>query len=104
MKTVEKTVQHCWKPMEKFQIDDVMDVEDLMVGSPEEKINILRKLKPNQYVSISFIREYTKPLELYLQKLKENGLDIGRGDCEYGYRMPLPQNGNRQLIIFRRHL
>lgn len=104
MSTIENVFRHFWKPMEKFQVSEVIEGEDLVNGSSKEKIDLLKKMQPNQYVSISFIRESKKSCESYIQELSENGLDVGKGDCEYGFKMPLTPGKRRELIIFRRHL
>ena len=102
--TIEKTVQHCWKPMEEYQLKDE-NLIDWIEGYANDRIEIMKKMKPNQYMVISSqgdIKKFNTIIEL----LKEKGLDVGKGNCEYGYKMPLPQNGDeyRQLIIFRRQL
>jgi len=39
-----------------------------------------------------------------IELLRGAGLDIGKGDAEYGYRMPIPEKdaNTRELIVFRR--
>jgi hypothetical protein len=46
----------------------------------------------------------TYMFDKYINDLKSLGLDIGKGECEYGYKMPLPEKGEsrRELIIFKR--
>ena len=97
--TIEKIVEHHWKPMEEFILKD----EDLFDWTNGNKIGVLKKLKPNQYIQLGKVN--VTALNLVLDNLKEDGLNIGKGNCEYGYKMPLPQNGNkeRELIIFRRY-
>lgn len=97
--TIEKVVEHHWKPMEEFKLDN----EDILDWVEGDRIEILKKLKPNQYIKYDKIN--LDELNLILNKFRENGLNIGKGNCEYGYRMPLPQNGikERELIIFRRY-
>lgn len=43
-------------------------------------------------------------MENYIQMLRKAGLNISKGYAEYGYRMPLPKEGEtfRCLRIFRR--
>lgn len=85
--------------MEEFKLE----VEDFLDWIDGNKIEILEKLKPNQYIRYGKIN--VEKLNLILERLKEKGLDIGKGNCEYGYKMPIIQNGNkeRELIIFRRY-
>lgn len=104
MKTIERQVEHCWKPMEEYKISG-KDSFDWIEGSVNERIEIIRKMKPNQYISI-VSRGNIRIFNRIIENIKDEGLDIGKGNCEYGYRMPLPINGdtNRKLIIFRRQL
>ncbi|MFA4953597.1 MAG: hypothetical protein WC584_05215 [Candidatus Pacearchaeota archaeon] len=96
---IENIVEHHWKPMEEFRLEG----EDFLDWIEEDKIEILKKLKPNQYIRFGKIN--IKAFNLVLDKFREEGLDIGKGNCEYGYRMPIKQNRSeeRELIIFRRY-
>ena len=69
--------------------------------------NIANNLKVNQYFTaeiVSLEKFVTNYFDKYLNELRLLGLDIGKGECEYGYKMPLPEKGEdrRKLIIFRR--
>lgn len=46
----------------------------------------------------------TLPIQRYVQRLRETGLDIGKGKAEFGFHMPLPNKNDSQRIleIFRR--
>jgi len=47
----------------------------------------------------------TAPMQGYIDELRNAELDIGDGEAEFGYRMPLPEDRDsreRKLIIFRR--
>lgn len=46
----------------------------------------------------------TSGLMQYVKMLKDSGYNIGKGDSEFGYRMPLPKrkSNTRVLQIFRR--
>lgn len=43
-------------------------------------------------------------MKKYIDSLSEYGLDIGKGDLAFGYKMPTPEKKAkyRDLIIFRR--
>jgi hypothetical protein len=73
----------------------------------EGHAHILRNLAVGEsYELPAFLSEYgEQPLHNYVQRLREIGLNIGRGDAEYGFKMPMPEKGagRRKLIIFRRH-
>ena len=100
--TIEKTVEHHWKPMEEFRCEE--DTEDFLDLTDGDKIRVLRRLRPNQY--IKWCGEINvEAIDSLLSKLRREGLDIGRGGCEYGYRAQIPPNGGkkRKLIIFRRY-
>lgn len=105
-KMLEEKV-HIWKDLEEYQLQDHNEFMELLEVGVEGMANILRKIKVNQYFvvagKIRDIRD-TRYFQNYIAKLKEEGLDIGRGDAEYGFKMPLPKNGEteRELIIFRR--
>ena len=101
-----KTKKHCWEELTEYipEIDGVVSMFEL---NAEGFYKISEKMKSNQY----YIPK-TMPAEItntyifnkYIEKLKSLGMDIGKGDCEYGYKMPLPEKGEekRKLIIFRR--
>jgi hypothetical protein len=46
----------------------------------------------------------TDSFHKYISRLKDLGIDIGKGEAEYGYKMPLPKREEdyRKLIIFKR--
>lgn len=97
---------HCWEGLTEYipEIDGVVSMIEL---GAEGFYKISEKMKPNQYYVVK-----TMPPEIvnthifnkYINALKSLGLDIGKGDCEYGYKMPLPEKGEekRKLIIFKR--
>lgn len=68
---------------------------------------ILEKIPVNHYLVVdrmsAQIRD-VKTFERRVEILKEVGLDIGKGENKYGYKMPLPQEDSalRELIVFRR--
>jgi len=94
--------------MTEFKLSE-LDEEELMLGDepedPKLLAGIFTKMKPNQLYKVQFrSTSSTKMMETYIKRLQENGLKIGKGDAEFGYRMPLPENDafNRYLVIFRR--
>ena len=74
----------------------------------------LESLAPGEYVVVARIdysehqdfssRLDTSAFQIGIRNLRRGGLDIGKGNAEYGYRMPIPKKdtNQRQLIIFRR--
>lgn len=74
--------------------------------SPKEVAEVLYHFKPGEYYEETFpASNNPAPIENYIKNLERSGLDIGKGNAEFGYKMPLPEKGqlNRKLIIFRRH-
>jgi len=113
MQTVEKTVQHCWKPMKEFQVSGE-DFIDSIEGDTKDIVEIMKKMQPNQFYVACTMNAAINGTDLmnpsrfhkYIESLREKGLDIGDGNHEYGYSMPIPKKKDitRELIIFRRHL
>ena len=101
MKKIEKQVEHCWKPMEEYQLKN-KNLIDWIDGYAN--IEIMRKMQPNQYIVITGKGDIRK-LNSIIENLREKGLDVGKGNCEYGYKMPLPTKKEepRKLIVFRRY-
>jgi hypothetical protein len=109
MEVLEATVQHQWKPMEEYHLDDANDIVMEIEGVISER-EVLEKMKPNQYRKFD---GSLKQLQKRIENLKEEGLDIGKGNCMYGYKFPLPERKvklecrevepRRELIIFRRY-
>lgn len=104
-KTHEKKV-HCWEGLTEYPLDD-KDILNKLEFGIERTFNIASKLKVNQY----FVAETISPenfgadyFENYINNLKSLGLNLGKGDYEFGYKMPLPEKkeDKRKLIIFRR--
>lgn len=97
--------------LKEYTINNAEDFLN-MEGGTNGIIKILRKMSPNQYfivrtiwpeIEVDDLRN-TNGFQRYLEKLREHGLDVGRGEAEYGFKMPLPKNGElkRKLIVFRR--
>jgi hypothetical protein len=96
---------HCWEGLTEYNFggEDILNHVELGI---EGAFNIANNLKVNQYFiaeTVSLEIFATNYFDKYLNELKSFGLDIGKGDCEYGYKMPLPEKGEekRKLIIFR---
>ncbi len=113
--------ERVWYPLRhhRFNIEDVDDKasaddgEDLLSGGLDDKVKVLRRLPPGEYVTVEQIPTEDKKhtdlsdtsyFQSYIERLRSAGLDIGKGDAEYGYRMPVPKRGanKRLLIVFRR--
>jgi hypothetical protein len=95
-----ETMQHQWKPMEEY-ISNEEDSVILVNGEYLEKINIIKKISPNQYI-VLYKNGGVETYNSVIENLRKQGLDIGKGNCEYGWKMPLI-NKKRELRIFRRH-
>ena len=87
------------------EFDVIYEEEELERGSGEGVELLESRLGLGQCYKKSFPAGVnTQRMQNYLGKLKENGLDIGKGDATFGYKMPLPEKGDarRDLVIFRR--
>jgi hypothetical protein len=97
---------HCWEGLSEYKLNQDDFINSVELGI-EGIYNLAQNLKANQY----FIARIVSPklfaanyFDKCLNELKSLGLDIGKGDSEYGYKMPLPEKreDERKLIIFRR--
>jgi len=90
-----------------------MDMIDVLEGDSYTHAQIIEQLRVGESVEATNQSLHTvhagfgnaqRVLENYLDRLRKEGLKIGKGDSEYGYRMPIPQEDEefRSLIIFRR--
>lgn len=107
IKTIE---EHVWEPLKKHEL--TLEEKEILEfdGTKDGKIEILNRLKVGEFLVI--MREITDQERLldttyfqnYVTYLHRIGVEIGKGDAEYGFKMPLPENGQayRELIIFRR--
>jgi hypothetical protein len=103
-----KTKKHCWEVLTEYipEVDGIVSMVEL---GPEGFYKISEKMKPNQYyIPKTLPAEITNTyiFNKYIDALKSLGLNIGKGECEFGYKMPLPKKGEdkRELIIFRRKI
>ncbi len=84
--------------------DNILEVID---ASPREIVEYLKGFDIGEYWEKAFSYKNlqdTTPMQRYIELLRQEGLDIGKGNAEFGYRMPLPEKGKgvRILRIFRR--
>lgn len=91
----------------KSDLDYFLDWID---GERDDKIRVLRNLEVSKgaIVTNSRYNDYFKNgldyFDAEIKLYKNAGLDLGKGDAEFGYKMPLPkpEENYRELIIFRR--
>jgi len=86
--------------------DDIMDIMDGL--TPKDVVTLLEKFAPGECWQKSYLCAAnptdTREMTDYVERLKRAGLDVGHGNCEFGYRMPLPDKKAtmRYLEIYRR--
>ena len=78
-----------------------------MKDDAESAVEYLKQLKKDEtYIFSCNGTDNSVPaaMQFYISCLKDAGLDIGKENAEFGYRMPLPEKHvvSRRLIIFRR--
>ena len=81
--------------------------EEVYLTDPDfarEAVGLFQKFGPEESYEIGFSTSRSQYMQAYVDRLAKAGLDIGKGDSAFGYRMPLPEKGDtsRSLIIFRR--
>jgi hypothetical protein len=94
--------------MKRRELSD--DVVDETEADPARTVELLSGFNVGEYWQTTFtVRQPRNPqdtraLMSYIEDLKRAGLDIGKGDCQFGYKMPLPGKDayQRTLQIFRR--
>jgi hypothetical protein len=95
-----------WK---EHQIASSIDELDMSTGEYGFSgiAELLQKLKPGEFYKETIPKGINelKAMERYIKGLQGAGLDIGKGDAAFGYKMPLPEKNKvgRDLIIFRRN-
>ena len=59
-------------------------------ANPEAVANIVRELAPEETIIVSRVNASYEAscFDSYLNRLKQQGLDIGRGKAKYGFRRP----------------
>ena len=113
MKKEKKTLeQHAWPQQLKHVLTS--EEEEILLyeeHGPKGYAEVLQRLNAGEYLPIPIIFQPqsmsirdTRSIQSYVTSLNRLGLDIGKGDSEYGFKMPLPENGRnyRELVIFRR--
>ena len=99
--------ERVWNDLELYIIEDRAEKSLYDDRDFKTRVDILRRLRLGQYIPVDEMKAggtNTIRFQNYIELLRREGLDIGKGDAEYGYKMPLPK-GNapyRELIIFRR--
>jgi hypothetical protein len=97
--------EHFWKGLvEHIESAEIFNIEE---ENLERDIKILKRLEKDNYFRIKKLPAREKnitPFLEYIELLKNFNLDIGKGECEYGYQMPLVEKGKpyRYLKIFKR--
>ncbi len=85
--------------------DNIIEASE---ATPPEAVDLLQRFAVGECwerpFNIQGDPNNTSAMTKYIEKLKESGLDIGKGDTQFGYRMPPPENDKsaRILQIFRR--
>lgn len=103
--------ERVWHDLEEYTIPEA-ELHDWLDGDLESRVDVLRRLKPGQYVVVTRKLAVhlddnimdTRYFQNYIEALRRRGFDIGKGDAEYGYKMPVPKSGSssRDLTVFRR--
>ena len=104
---MQQVREHMWEPLSEYQISSQEEFLMYAEDGIERKVQILRNLPLNKYLVVDNLPATitnTQPFQKTIKNLRSYGLDIDRGDAKYGFKMPLPKNGDmkRDLIIFRR--
>ncbi len=75
-------------------------------GKLPEQVSTLKHLNTGEYIDRAFIINERTEEEMrdYVAGLRENGLDIGDGNCEFGYRLSevTRRSKSRSVAVFRR--
>lgn len=95
-----------WYDLKEYKpsLEDSLEFDE---GDIRVKADILRKISPGEYLVIHTMNSRitnTKPFQETINQLIEMGFEIGKGDAQYGFKMPIPykKDIHRKLIIFRR--
>jgi hypothetical protein len=92
--------------MKKRELSD--DIIEATESTLAETVELLDKFNVGEYWEKSFYMlnnpQDTTTMMKYVKMLRQEGLDVGRGESQFGYKMPLPEKGTntRYLQIFRR--
>lgn len=94
--------------MKERKIFSESDPDDEGDTGPEEIAIRLQQLNRGEYWTKNFLLRRnphdSRGMASFIASLQKTGLDIGKGDARFGFRMPLPEKGAsfRKLQIFRR--
>ena len=98
--------ERVWYDLKEYKpsLEDSLALDE---GDIRIKADILKKINPGEYLVIHTLESYitnSRPFQETINRLIEIGFDIGRGDAQYGFKMPIPKRDDnyRKLIIFRR--
>jgi len=94
-------------PLERLMDGYDGTTEEWRGGTYEQRRDIIKRLPLGRKVSVKRMSASKTNLTEFnniIKRLQEAGLDLGKGDAEYGYGMPIPKSNDsyRELIIFRR--
>jgi len=115
MTTIEEKARQGWERMKEYQPSEEAMFSIWRDGALNllDKAEDMKNMKPNEFIELYHGESYDIPqLNSMIEILREHGLDVGRGNCEYGFRIPLPEHFKdtykeihtvRKLIVFRRH-
>jgi len=92
--------------MKRRELSD--NIIEITESAPEEVAELLSRFNVGEYWEKYFYvpndpRDTTEMIR-YIESLRRGGLDIGKGDSQFGYKMPIPEKhtSTRQLQIYRR--
>jgi hypothetical protein len=116
MMTVEQKARQGWERMKEYQpsLDALTQIWfEGGLNLKDKAEDMKSNMKPGEFVEVCHGEIYDIPqLNSMITLLRNYGLDVGRGNCEYGFRIPLPDKFKdtkkeiheiRKLIIFRRY-
>ena len=89
--------------------EKIMNHEEFQrfVIEEENIVNFLNGFERGEYYKKDFINDSNamKKMLKYIENLTKEGLNIGHGEAEFGYKMPIRnmEMTYRPLIIFRRN-
>ncbi|MBS3139008.1 hypothetical protein J4207_04860 [Candidatus Woesearchaeota archaeon] len=92
--------------MKRRELSD--NVIEATEATPAETVGLLGRFNVGEYWEKAFwvpdSPQNTTAMMKYRDRLKDEGLDIGKGDAQFGYKMPIPEGATstRFLHIFRR--
>lgn len=93
----------------EYNMNNYEDIMNEIKFGIEGRIKILKKMNVKNYIIAKMLPAEelnVNSFQEYISALRFMGLNIGKGESEYGYKMLLPKKGEnyRKLIIFRRKI